>query len=239
MKVSPPWRLPTMQPDHSDAPCTEDDVRELVHRFYARVREDATLGPIFEARVTDWDTHLSSLCDFWSALLLGTRRFQGAPIPAHARIPDLSWPLFQRWLALFHEVTATLDRPALQAQADAMAQRIAAKLWQVWQDRNVLPSLPDTLPDGLKAYRDSPVFTPDNLPPALQAAHSTKAGTWGVLTVHTGILRYTLDDPPHTAVVLSAGQRIVIQPQQRHHVAFELPGSFQITFYREAEPAAE
>ena len=227
--------MPSTPPDLPDAPISEHDIHRLVHRFYARVRQDDTLGPIFEARVTDWDAHLAMLCDFWSALLLGTRRFKGAPIPAHARIPDLSWPLFQRWLALFHQVTAELGPPALQAQADAMAERIAAKLWHVWQHRQTAPSLPDTLPAGVRPYRDSPMFTPDNLPAALRAAHTTKAGTWGLLTVHSGVLRYALDDPPHTEVVLAAGQRVLIAPQVRHHVAFGLPGSFQITFCR-AEP---
>jgi hemoglobin len=84
------------------------------------------------------------------------------------------------------------------------------------------------------------VFTPDNLPAGLRSAHTTKDGTWGLLKVHAGVLRYTLDDPPHTEVVLAAGQQVVIEPQVRHHVAFELPGSFQITFCRagDAEPPA-
>ncbi|SSW63056.1 DUF1971 domain-containing protein [Achromobacter agilis] len=232
---------PSSSPPSPDSPAiAEDDIRQLVHRFYAQVRQDETLGPIFNARVADWDHHLEMLCDFWSSLLLGTRRFKGAPIPAHARIPDLSWPLFQRWLALFHGVTAGLGRPALQAQADAMAERIAAKLWSVWQHRQSLPRLPDAPPEGLQPYRESPVFTPDNLPGALRSAHTTKNGTWGLLKVHAGVLRYTLDDPPHTEVVLAAGQQVLIEPQVRHHVAFELPGSFQITFYRagDAEPPA-
>ncbi|EHK63306.1 DUF1971 domain-containing protein [Achromobacter arsenitoxydans] len=211
---------------------TEDDIRRLVHGFYAKVRQDETLGPIFNARVADRDHHLQLLCDFWSSLTLGTGRFKGAPIPAHARIPDLSWPLFQRWLALFHATSAELRLPGLQAEVDAMAERIAAKLWSVWQDRAAIPSLPDTLPDGLQPYKDSPVFTPENLPDALKAAHSTKAGTWGLLKVHAGVLRFVLDDAPHTQVVLTAGQRVVIEPGLRHHVAFELPGSFQITFCR-------
>ncbi len=216
------------------ASITEDDIRRLVHRFYAKVRQDETLGPIFNARVADWDHHLALLCDFWSSLLLGTRRFKGAPIPAHARIPDLSWPLFQRWLALFHATTAELGHPALQANADALADRIAAKLWSVWQQRAAIPSLPADLPDGVAPYKDSPVFTPENLPDALKAAHSTKPGTWGLLKVHAGVLRFVLDDAPHTEVVLTAGQQVLIEPEVRHHVAFELPGSFQITFCRAA-----
>lgn len=214
------------------SPYTEEDVRRLVHRFYAKVRQDEVLGPIFNARVADWDHHLEMLCDFWSSLVLGTRRFKGAPIPAHARIPDLSWPLFQRWLGLFHGTSAELGCPPLQAKVDAMAERIAAKLWSVWQQRAAIPRLPDALPEGVRPYKDSPVFTPENLPDALKAAHSTKAGTWGLLKVHAGVLRFTLDDPPCAEAVLTAGQQVLIEPQVRHHVAFELPGSFQITFCR-------
>ncbi len=211
---------------------TEDDILQLVHAFYAKVREDEVLGPIFNAHVADWDHHLSLLCDFWSSLVLGTRRFKGAPIPAHARIPDLSWPLFERWLALFRATSAALGHAGLQATVDPMAERIAAKLWHVWQARAAIARLPDTLPPGVQPYKDSPVFTPDNLPDALKAAHSTKAGTWGLLKVQAGVLRFVLDDAPHTDAVLTAGQQVVIEPGVRHHVAFELPGSFQITFCR-------
>ncbi|MGO3744018.1 MAG: group III truncated hemoglobin, partial [Alcaligenes aquatilis] len=54
---------------------TEADIRQLVTQFYAQVRQDVQLGPIFEHHVQDWDEHLDMLCDFWSAILLGTRRF--------------------------------------------------------------------------------------------------------------------------------------------------------------------
>lgn len=226
-----PHAASTPATDSTAAP-SEDDIRRLVHRFYARVRQDEVLGPIFNARVTDWDHHLEMLCDFWSALVLGTGRFKGAPIPAHARIQELSWPLFQRWLALFHETSAELGCSALQVKVDAMAERIAAKLWSAWQQRSAVSGLPDTLPEGVLPYKDSPVFTPENLPAALRAAHATKAGTWGLLKVQAGVVRFTLDDPPCAEVVLVAGQQVVIAPQVRHHVAFELPGSFQITFCR-------
>lgn len=219
---------------------SEADIRRLVHRFYAKVRHDAELGPIFNARVQDWDHHLEMLCDFWSALVLGTRRFKGAPIPAHARLPDLSWALFQRWLALFHETTAETDCPALQEQADMLSERIAAKLWQVWQSRQAQQParLPDALPDGVVPYKSSPMFTPDNLPDALRNTHATRAGTWGLLHVHTGLLRFSLDESARAGEwVLAAGQRVLIEPEVRHHVSFELPGSFQITFARAAELA--
>ena len=33
--------------------CTEDEVARLVHAFYARVRADALLGPVFAAHVEE------------------------------------------------------------------------------------------------------------------------------------------------------------------------------------------
>ncbi|WZB66310.1 hypothetical protein WJ971_29780 [Achromobacter xylosoxidans] len=42
--------MPPDSPDLPAAPIGEDDIRRLVHRFYARVRQDDTLAPIFDAR---------------------------------------------------------------------------------------------------------------------------------------------------------------------------------------------
>ena len=76
-------------PAHADL-CSEDDIALLVHAFYARVRADPILGPIFDAGIDDWDTHLVKLVDFWSSALRHTRRFNGAPMPKHAAMPGLS-----------------------------------------------------------------------------------------------------------------------------------------------------
>lgn len=76
-------------------------IRLQVHTFYGRVRQDAVLGPIFEAVVDDWDHHLQTLCDFWSSVLLATGRFRGSPMAAHARTPGIEDPHFDLWLELF------------------------------------------------------------------------------------------------------------------------------------------
>lgn len=221
-------------PDPSNPPCTEADIRMLVETFYGRVRQDAELGPIFEAHVDDWDAHVAMLSDFWSALLLGTRRFKGAPIPRHAALPDLSWPLFERWLALFRQTTDDMGLDALKRIADPMAERIAAKLWSVYQGKSEAsaPAPATELPPGLVRYGESPVFTPENLPEKLKSAHTTKAGTWGLLRVHSGIVQYFVDVPPHARAVVSAGKTVVIEPEVPHHVEFALPGSFQVEFWR-------
>ncbi|RYZ73775.1 MAG: group III truncated hemoglobin [Lysobacteraceae bacterium] len=122
--------------------CTEEEVTRLVHGFYARVRLDPGLGPIFEQHVADWPAHLALLVDFWSAMLRGTRRFRGAPMSRHLALPGLSQELFSQWLHLFRQVTATLGNPAMQAQADDMAERIADTFWQRYRLHSSPPPLP-------------------------------------------------------------------------------------------------
>lgn len=113
--------------------CTEDEIAALVHGFYARVRADEVLGPIFDAHIDDWDRHLALLCDFWSSMLLRTGRFSGAPMPKHAALPDLSADLFRRWLALFADTANAQPNQRMARQAVAMAERIAQSLWMGWQ----------------------------------------------------------------------------------------------------------
>ncbi len=92
--------------------CSEQEVTRLVHDFYARVREEPRLAPVFTARVHDWDAHLAQLVDFWSAMLRGTRRFSGAPMPKHMAMDELDRDLFDRWLQLFRQTTAECANPA-------------------------------------------------------------------------------------------------------------------------------
>ena len=122
--------------------CSEEEIAELVRRFYARVRGDAQLGPIFNARVHDWDAHQAKLCDFWSSALRGTRRFRGTPMPVHAALPGLTAELFGHWLQLFDATLATLPNAALRARAGELAHRIADSLWYGYQLANHAPASP-------------------------------------------------------------------------------------------------
>lgn len=125
--------------------CTEDEVTKLVHTFYSRVRRDDILGPVFESHVGDWPHHLAKLVDFWSAILRGTARYRGTPMPKHAALPGIEPAMFQRWLALFRETTTEIGNAAMKARADAMAARIAQSLWYGYQ----LHRDPDASPASL------------------------------------------------------------------------------------------
>jgi len=113
--------------------CSEQEVTRLVHDFYARVREEPRLAPVFTARVHDWDAHLAQLVDFWSAMLRGTRRFSGAPMPKHMAMDELDRDLFDRWLQLFRQTTAECANPPMQRLADDVATRIASTFWLRFQ----------------------------------------------------------------------------------------------------------
>ena len=122
--------------------CSEEEIAELVRRFYARVRRDAQLGPIFNGRVHDWHAHQAKLCDFWSSALRGTRRFRGTPMPVHAALPGLTAELFRHWLQLFDATLATVPNAALRARAGELAHRIADSLWYGYQLAKHAPASP-------------------------------------------------------------------------------------------------
>lgn len=103
---------------------TEREIGELVDRFYAKVRADAEIGPIFNAAIEDWPAHLSVLKDFWSTVLLTERRYQGDPLTKHMQL-SLDPTHFARWLALFAE-TAREVMPSEDAEfVIAKSRRIA------------------------------------------------------------------------------------------------------------------
>lgn len=111
-----------------EAGISEAMIQELVHSFYARVRADEMLGPIFDRAISDWEPHLAKLCDFWSSVTLMTGRFKGQPMRAHALLPGIGAAHFDRWLALFRETA----RDVCPAEAAALfidrAERIAQSL---------------------------------------------------------------------------------------------------------------
>ena len=57
---------------------SEDGVRRLVDEFYARVRADTELAPIFNRAIPgDWGLHLATMRDFWSSVMLTSGRYKG------------------------------------------------------------------------------------------------------------------------------------------------------------------
>jgi len=97
---------------HADAEgITEDLIHAVVIEFYRRARRDDRLGPVFEAHVHEWETHLARMTDFWSAALLRTGRYSGKPVEQHRSIDGLSDGHFGRWVELFEATVRDLCSP--------------------------------------------------------------------------------------------------------------------------------
>jgi hemoglobin len=102
-------------------------IERLVRRFYAKIREDALLGPIFETRIQDWEPHLERMCVFWSSVALMSGRYHGSPMTKHLPLP-VDAVHFDRWLALFEETAREVCPPKAQAHFIERARRIAESL---------------------------------------------------------------------------------------------------------------
>ncbi|MFN3559427.1 MAG: group III truncated hemoglobin [Brevundimonas sp.] len=102
-------------------------IDRLVETFYARVRDDALIGPIFAERVEDWGPHLAQMKLFWSSVALSTGVYQGRPMPKHLPLP-IDATHFDRWLTLFEETANVVCPPIAAAHFMERARRIAESL---------------------------------------------------------------------------------------------------------------
>ncbi len=127
-----PLRITSARPEATERLMAEtglDEARltDLVHGFYARAQADPLLGPVFAARIGDWDHHLGRMVDFWSSVALMTGRYHGQPVQAHAALP-IDGAHFERWLLLFRETARATLPPAGAAVVIERAERIAQSL---------------------------------------------------------------------------------------------------------------
>ena len=106
---------------------TEGMIEQLVRAFYAKARADAVLGPVFEAKIADWEPHLAQMFAFWSSVALMTGRYHGTPMIKHVKLP-IDAGHFDRWLALFEDTAREICPPDAAAHFIDRAQRIAASL---------------------------------------------------------------------------------------------------------------
>jgi hemoglobin len=113
-------------------------IDRLVEQFYAKVRADPLLAPVFAAKVDNWAPHLARMKQFWAVILLGEGQFHGSPMTLHAAIPGIESFHFRRWLILFE---ATLK----ELEGDPAATRLVA-------DR--AHAIAESLLTGIRIHRD-------------------------------------------------------------------------------------
>ena len=112
------------------AELTEAALAAFLDAFYARVRRDPLIGPVFAAKIPyeAWPRHLATIRDFWSSVLLKTGRYKGNPFGRHLGIEGINPAHFARWLGLFEETAAEIFVPEIAGILVERAHRIGDSL---------------------------------------------------------------------------------------------------------------
>lgn len=102
-------------------------IARLVDDFYTKVRADPLLGPVFDARISDWEPHLQQMRLFWSSVALMSGVYHGRPMPKHLPLP-VDAVHFDRWLELFERTAREVCPPLAAHHFIERARRIAESL---------------------------------------------------------------------------------------------------------------
>jgi hemoglobin len=106
-------------------------IARLVHGFYADVRNDPLLGPVFEQALHGrWDEHLERLVNFWSTVALGTRSFKGDVFGTHMALEGITPAHFAAWVRLWQQHTSRLFAPEVAEDLQVAAHGIARNLFR-------------------------------------------------------------------------------------------------------------
>lgn len=107
---------------------TRAQLHDLVHAFYADVRADGALGPVFDAAIGEhWPHHLERMVEFWSSLMLGSRGFSGNVYGKHMALEGVEPAHFERWMTHWHRHTrhfAPDDRQRLRQAAQTIGRSL-------------------------------------------------------------------------------------------------------------------
>ncbi|HPU20346.1 MAG TPA: group III truncated hemoglobin [Alicycliphilus sp.] len=110
---------------------TREGLTDLVHGFYADVRADAQLGPLFDRAIgAHWDTHLERMVEFWSTVALGTRSFKGDVFGKHMAVDGVAPEHFAVWLRLWGQHTERVFAPEVARELQTVAHGIARNLFR-------------------------------------------------------------------------------------------------------------
>lgn len=114
----------------------------LVKWFYARVRFEPDLEPIFNAHIHKWGPHLETIIDFWSGMTGGPATYGGG-MGKHFRM-DLTPEHFATWLRVWGQNCRDLLQPREAEEMVALAQSIADDLLKMFARRADMLSQAET-----------------------------------------------------------------------------------------------
>lgn len=104
-------------------------IATLVGDFYADIRRDSVLQPIFDGAIgANWEPHLERMVDFWCSVMLSSGEFKGNVFGKHMQLQGIDMEHFRRWLGLFETHVRRLFAPSDADEFMLAARRIAASL---------------------------------------------------------------------------------------------------------------
>ncbi|SHE98273.1 hemoglobin [Litoreibacter ascidiaceicola] len=135
----------TAQPPRFDI--TPHQIDQVVTKFYAKVRADSVLGPVFAAHVPEdgWPAHEAKIASFWRNAILYERSYDGNPMQKHMAARDVHGEHFPHWLALFDTVLAAELQPQTALAFSTLAHRIARGLRMGVEDLRAPVGAPPSL----------------------------------------------------------------------------------------------
>ena len=115
---------------------TEEDVKDVVVRFYDQMLKDPIVGYIFTdvARI-ELEEHLPIIVNFWSDILFSQKQYNGNVLKKHLdlnQLINLTPGHFTRWLYLFNraidESYTGINANSMKERAESVAKTISARL---------------------------------------------------------------------------------------------------------------
>ena len=104
-----------------------EGLSRLLRHFYADVRQDPLIGPIFNAQIKDWKQHLEVIASFWETIIGGPSTY-ARPMPMKHLTLRLREEDFERWLFLWQaNCRAQLSSDVAKEMID-LANHIAHRL---------------------------------------------------------------------------------------------------------------
>jgi hemoglobin len=105
-------------------------IQHLLKHFYADVRQQNTIGPIFRAQIHDWPAHLEKIADFWSGATGGPPHYSG-PMPQRHFPLGIGAPHFDAWLDLWRRHCRAHLRPREAEELIRIAVGIGERLQEL------------------------------------------------------------------------------------------------------------
>ena len=124
---------------------TREDLALLVDSFYIKIRQDETLGPIFNNAINDWEKHLDHLTTFWESSLFFSRKLEqkyiGNPLEIHVKVDkennnSITELHFGIWLNFWMQTIDELFQGEVADNAKRRARKMGSFLYlKIFQAR--------------------------------------------------------------------------------------------------------